>query len=93
MEIAPVKTGSDIRMPFNIRETVAWVEDALRRRARERGKPAEFSIGDLQIDLLHRRVSHGGRDIHLSAKTFEVLRLFVEARGRTLTHREIVRRV
>lgn len=87
--------GADdfIRMPFNVRETVARVENVLRRRARERGKPAQFLIGDLQVDLLHRRVSFGGRDIHLSAKTFEVLRLLAEARGRTLTHREIVRRV
>ncbi len=63
--IEALTVGADdfIRMPFNIRETVARVENVLRRRARERGKPAEFSIGDL------------------------------EARGRTLTHREIVRKV
>ncbi len=93
--VAALASGADdfIPMPFNIQETVARVENALRRRARQRDRPTEIVTGDLQIDLLHRRVRLGDRNIRVPVKTFEVLRVLAESRGRTLTHREILRAV
>jgi two-component system KDP operon response regulator KdpE len=88
-------SGADdyIRKPFGVKELMARAKNALRRRARERRKPAQIVTGDLEIDLLHRRVRTRGRDVHLSAKPYEVLRVLAEGAGKVLTHKEILRAV
>jgi two-component system, OmpR family, KDP operon response regulator KdpE len=65
-----LESGADdyVRKPFGLNELLARVKTALRRRARERGKPVMFSTGDLEIDLLHRRVRLRGQEIHLPVK-------------------------
>jgi two-component system, OmpR family, KDP operon response regulator KdpE len=90
-----LNSGADdyIRKPFGIKEFLARARNALRRRARERGKPALIVTGDLEIDLLHRRVRSRGHDVHISAKRYEVLRVLAEGAGKALTHKEILRAV
>jgi DNA-binding response OmpR family regulator len=65
----------------------------MRRRAREEGKASKVVTGDLEIDLLHRRIRSRGRDVHFAVKPYEVLRSLAEAAGKVVTHQEILRAV
>jgi two-component system, OmpR family, KDP operon response regulator KdpE len=87
-----LENGADdyVRKPFGLKELLARVTTTLRRRARERGKPAAFATGDLEIDLLHRRIRLRGQEIHLSVKRYEVLRVLAESAGKVLTHDAIL---
>ncbi len=93
--VAALRSGADdvIRAPFNVDEMLARAESVLRRRAREQGKGAQVATGDLQIDLLHRRVLLRGQDVRLSAKPYDVLKALAESAGKALTHGEILHAV
>ncbi len=90
-----LEKGADdyVRKPFGLNELLARIRTALLRRARERGKPALFSAGDLEIDLLRHRVRLRGQEIHLSVKRYEVLQMLAEGAGKVLTHAAILRKV
>jgi two-component system KDP operon response regulator KdpE len=87
-----LNSGADdyVVKPFGTKELLARVNNALRRRAREQGRPAKVVSGELEIDLLHRRVRSGGRDVHLPPKSYEVLRALAENTGKVVTHQEIL---
>jgi two-component system KDP operon response regulator KdpE len=87
-----LESGADdfIRKPFSTRELLARVRNALRRKSREEGKPTPVVTGDLAIDLLHRRVRSRGKEVHLPAKQYEVLRALTEAADKVVPHKEIL---
>jgi two-component system, OmpR family, KDP operon response regulator KdpE len=90
--VAALESGADdwIRKPFNTREVLARIKNALRRKAKELGKPVLLFSGPLEIDLLHRRVRLSGKQVRLPLKSYEVLRVLAEGAGRVITHREIL---
>jgi two-component system, OmpR family, KDP operon response regulator KdpE len=90
--VGALEVGADdyIRKPFSVKELLARVKSALRRGVREQGKPAKVVGGDLEIDLLYRRVRLAGCDVHLPLKPYEVLRVLAERPGKVLTHEEIL---
>ena len=47
-------------------------------------------FGELEIDLLHRRVRVGGRDVHLAPLELSLLYLLAANAGRVLTRDEIL---
>ena len=49
--------------------------------------------GELEIDLLHRRVRSRGQEVHLPVKPYAVLRVLAENAGKVLTHEELLRAV
>jgi len=93
--VTALQAGADdvVRNPFSTRELLARVENALRRQAREVGRLSKLVTGDLEIDLLHRRVRSQGREVRLSAKPYAVLRILAEKVGEVVTHEEILREV
>jgi two-component system, OmpR family, KDP operon response regulator KdpE len=82
-----------VRKPFGLNELLARVKNALRRRAQERVEPALCSTGDLEIDLLYRRVHLRGQEIRLPVKPYEVLHALAKGSGKVLTHKEILQSV
>jgi DNA-binding winged helix-turn-helix (wHTH) protein len=55
----------------------------IKERSIEPGETvAAFAFGSFVLDVSERRVTHAGQPLALSGKTFDVLRLLVEARGR-----------
>jgi DNA-binding response OmpR family regulator len=50
-------------------------------------------VGELEIDLLHRRARVGRRDLHLTPLEVSVLYLLVANAGRELTRDEILNQV
>lgn len=69
--------------PFSFAELLARVRTILRRG---RGSPdgTTLRVADLELDLLRRRVTRGGRRIDLTAKEFGLLELLMRRHGEVL---------
>jgi two-component system KDP operon response regulator KdpE len=94
-KVAALDLGADdyVTKPFGVDELMARIRAALRHRLQEQGTAPVFRSGDLSVDLVHRRVSAGGREVHLSPKEYDILRQFVMHAGKVLTHRHLLREV
>jgi two-component system, OmpR family, copper resistance phosphate regulon response regulator CusR len=69
--------------PFAFAELLARVRPLLRRRS-SNGETTTLAVGDLELDLIRRRVSRGGRRIDLTAKEFLLLELLLRRQGEVL---------
>ncbi len=87
--------GADdyVTKPFGIDELLARLRAALRHRLQQEGEPPVFRCGDLAVDLVRRNVTLAGRDVKLTPREYDLLRLFVSQAGKVLTHRFILREV
>jgi two-component system copper resistance phosphate regulon response regulator CusR len=76
--------------PFAFVELLARVRVLLRR-----GQPAteRLQVGDLQLDLLRRKVTRAGESIDLAPKEFAILEYLMRNRGRPLSRTMIVEHV
>jgi len=68
-------------------ELLARIRAARRHKLQEQGERPVFRIGDLSVDLVHRIVKSGEREIDLSPKEYDLLRLLVRQADRVLTHK------
>jgi len=55
------------------------------------GERPVFRTGDLSVDLVRRIVKVGERDIKLSPKEYDLLRVLVQHAGKVLTHRFLLK--
>jgi two-component system, OmpR family, KDP operon response regulator KdpE len=69
------------------------VANALRRRARQQGRPAVVAAGELEINLLERRVRFAGAEVRLHRKQFEVLKILAEKADQVIASQTILRAV
>ncbi len=69
--------------PFAFAELLARVRTLLRRGSHAK-EPQHVRVADLELDLLRRRVTRGGRRIDLTAKEFALLELLLRRRGEVL---------
>lgn len=80
-----------LTVPFSPEELVARVVAVMRRTYRD---AAVFSpllrLGDLEIDILNRRVRAGGTELHLTSLEQSLLYLLAANAGRVLTRDEIL---
>ena len=94
-KIEALDSGADdyVTKPFHTEELLARMRAALRRS--DKGPAAEpvFRFGTIEVDLANRRVSREGEAVKLTAKEYALLRLFVQHRGKVLTHRQILREI
>lgn len=90
--------GADdyISKPFSIREVMVRVRAVLRRTAEQTGDADESKIINyqgLQLNLDKKTVSIGGEAIPFTKTEFELLRLFLEERGKVFSRQELIDRV
>ena len=52
-----------------------------------------FIIGELRVDLAHRLVTEGDREVQLTPTEYDLLRLLVTHAGKVLTHHYLLREV
>jgi two-component system KDP operon response regulator KdpE len=85
--------GADdyVTKPFGINELLARIRAALRHQLQIQGERPVFHVGDLSVDLVRRIVKVGEREIKLSPKEYDLLRLFVQHAGKVLTHNFLLR--
>ena len=69
--------------PFAFSELLARVRTVL-RRGRSGAEPTTLRLADLELDLLRRRATRGGKRIDLTAKEFALLELLLRRQGQVL---------
>jgi two-component system copper resistance phosphate regulon response regulator CusR len=69
--------------PFAFSELLARVRTLLRRGAAVK-EPTTLRVADLELDLLRRRATRGGRRIELTAKEFALLELLLRRQGEVM---------
>jgi two-component system KDP operon response regulator KdpE len=94
-KIAALDAGADdyLTKPFGMGELLARLRVALRRAATGDGGEAEFTLGDLKVDLGARLVFRGGTEVHLTPIEYKLLTALVRHAGRVLTHRQLLKDV
>jgi two-component system KDP operon response regulator KdpE len=94
-KIEALDSGADdyVTKPFNTGELLARLRAALRRSNLGQSQEPVFRLGDVEVDLSRRRVTHKGEVVKLTAIEYSLLRLFVQHAGKVLTHRQILREV
>jgi two-component system KDP operon response regulator KdpE len=68
-------------------ELLARMRAALRHQLQVHGERPVFRVGDLSVDLVRRIVKTGDKEVKLSPKEYELLRVLVQHAGKVLTHR------
>jgi two-component system KDP operon response regulator KdpE len=91
-EVAKVEAldlGADdyVTKPFGMDELLARIRAALRHQLQVQGERPVFKLGDLSVDLVRRVVRLGGKEVKLSPKEYELLRVMVQHAGKVLTHK------
>jgi len=81
--------GADdyVTKPFGMDELLARMRAALRHQLQVHGERPIFRTGDLSVDLVRRIVRVGDKEVKLSPKEFDLLRLLVQHAGKVLTHK------
>jgi two-component system KDP operon response regulator KdpE len=88
-KVEALDLGADdyVTKPFGMDELLARLRAALRHQLQIQGERPVFRIGDLSVDLVRRIVKAGEREVKLSPKEYELLRLLVQHAGKVLTHK------
>jgi two-component system KDP operon response regulator KdpE len=88
-KVQALDLGADdyLTKPFGMDELLARMRAALRHQLQAHGERPVFRSGDLSVDLVRRIVKVGEREVKLSPKEYDLLRVLVQHAGKVLTHR------
>jgi two-component system, OmpR family, KDP operon response regulator KdpE len=88
-KVQALDLGADdyLTKPFGMDELLARMRAALRHQLQVHGERPIFRSGDLAVDLVRRVVKVGERDVKLSPKEYDLLRILVQHAGKVLTHK------
>jgi two-component system, OmpR family, KDP operon response regulator KdpE len=88
-KVQALDLGADdyVTKPFGMDELLARLRAALRHQLQVHGERPVFRLGELSVDLVRRIVKIGERNVKLSPKEYELLRVLVQHAGKVLTHR------
>jgi two-component system KDP operon response regulator KdpE len=88
-KVEALDLGADdyLTKPFGTNELLARMRAALRHQLQVHGERPVFRVGDLSVDLVRRIVKVGEKEVKLSPKEYDLLRLLVQHAGKVLTHK------
>ncbi|MGB6540002.1 MAG: response regulator transcription factor [Xanthobacteraceae bacterium] len=88
-KVQALDCGADdyVTKPFGMDELLARMRAALRHELQIHGERPTFRLGELSVDLVRRIVKVGEREIKLSPKEYDLLRVLVQHAGKVLTHK------
>jgi two-component system KDP operon response regulator KdpE len=92
-KVQALDLGADdyLTKPFGMDELLARMRAALRHQLQVQGERPVFRTSDLSVDLVRRIVKVGEREVKLSPKEYELLRVLVQHAGKVLTHRFLLK--
>ncbi len=84
--------GADdyVTKPFGMDELLARMRAALRHQLQTHGERPIFRLGELSVDLVRRIVKIGDKEVKLSPKEYDLLRVLVQHAGKVLTHKYLL---
>jgi two-component system, OmpR family, KDP operon response regulator KdpE len=88
-KVEALDSGADdyVTKPFGMDELLARMRAALRHQLQTHGERPMFRVGELSVDLIRRVVKVGDREVKLSPKEYDLLRVLVQHAGKVLTHK------
>ena len=88
-KVQALDLGADdyVTKPFGMDELLARMRTALRHQLQIHGERPIFRTGELSVDLVRRIVKVVDKEVKLSPKEYELLRVLVQHAGKVLTHR------
>jgi two-component system KDP operon response regulator KdpE len=88
-KVQALDLGADdyVTKPFGTEELLARMRAALRHQLQVHGERPVFHVGDLSVDLVRRIVKVAQKEVKLSPKEYELLRVLVQHAGKVLTHK------
>ncbi len=97
-KVLGLELGADdyLTKPFSIRELMARVKSTLRRikafeeTVADKNKEEIYRFADLTMNVAKRRVKLGDNIIDLTAKEFDLLKLFISNPGKAFTREELL---
>jgi two-component system KDP operon response regulator KdpE len=94
-KVAALDLGADdyLTKPFDTEELLARIRTALRHRLAGNAEQKLVAVGEVEIDLEHRRVRRGGEEIHFSRKEYDVLAELAKHPDRVVGHAQLLRAV
>jgi len=94
-KVTALDLGADdyVTKPFDTEELLARMRAALRNRMSAAGAQLNVVVGDIEIDLVKRRVLKGGGEVHLTPKEYNVLAELARYPGRVITHDQLLKTV
>ncbi|MCB2107670.1 MAG: response regulator transcription factor [Rhodobacteraceae bacterium] len=92
--IAGLKAGGDdyLAKPYSFSELLARLE-ALLRRAGGSGENTFLKVGDLEMDLLARKVTREGKRVYLHPREFRLLEYLMRHAGQVVTRTMLLENV
>jgi two-component system KDP operon response regulator KdpE len=88
-KVEALDLGADdyVTKPFGMEELLARMRAAMRHQLQVHGERPIFKLGELSVDLVRRIVKMRNKEVKLSPKEYELLRLLVHHAGKVLTHK------
>jgi len=92
-KVQALDLGADdyLTKPFGMDELLARIRAALRHQLQVHGERPVFRVGELSVDLVRRIVRLGDKEVKLSPKEYDLLRILVQHAGKVLTHKFLLR--
>ena len=96
-KVPALDAGADdyLVKPFGVGELLARIRVALRHviSTANREEEGVFSADELKVDMIHRKVTVSGADVHLTPIEYRLLTVLVKHAGKVLTHRLLLKEV
>ena len=94
-KVEALDAGADdyVTKPFGMAELLARLRTALRHGLAVQGERPVFRVEGLSVDFVRRLVQVDGRDVHLTPREYDFLRVLAQHAGRVLTHAQLMKAV
>jgi DNA-binding response OmpR family regulator len=94
-KVLGLELGGDdyLTKPFGTNELIARVHAVLRRSKPEVPEIEDVAFGDVTVDFLKKIATKSGRDLHLTAREFSLLKLLAGCEGQVVSRETILSKV
>jgi len=93
--VSGLNSGADdyVVKPFAIEEILARIRSVTRRKIATKPNGGIIQVCDTELNKLTREVHRNGQPIHLTAKEFNLLEVFMENHHQVLTRQQLLEKI